>query len=177
MPRARYSRIKQAQKAFNQLEELIEYEKGNKPSIGPGIGNGASLGNIIPLYLLPFNRPLPTNFYARTRGRSNTFNEWTASFGDHLFNSIDPATDTSAPLEAWTPAKIKMITGGTTPTVQTSGITGRQYLKYNKSSRQLSFGQSDADDTETEATAFSTIRAALQSTNTGANILHIPEKA
>ena len=176
MPRARYSRIKQAEKAFNQLEELIQYEKGKKPSIGPGIGQGTDLGEIQPIFVIPFNRELPDKFFARTRGRANLINQWSGAFGDHLKVALDPSTEKTAPLERWSPAKVKVVTGGANKSVATSGITGRQYLKYNKQSRQLSFGHHTSNTGETERQAFTTIRQILAGTEQNANFIHIPEK-
>ncbi len=176
MPRARYSRIKQAQKAYNQLEELIEYEKGNKPSIGPGIGGGSSLGKFQNVFVIPYNRTLPSSFFAKTRGRKDLIAEWSAAFTNHLKTSLEPSTEKTAPLERWAPAKVKVITGGTNKTVATSGITGRQYLKYNKQSRQLSFGRHTTTTTEKEKEGFTAIRQALAASETNANFIHVPEK-
>jgi hypothetical protein len=177
MPRPRFSRIKTAQKRYNELQELIKYQKGENPPMGPGLGNGTDLGSLINLYLIPFNRDMPTGGLAQTRGRENTFTEWASSLGDRVADSYTAGTQYPVPLERWTPAKVQVVSGGNNKTVATSAITGRRYLKYNKTSRQISFGASAATPSESETDAFTAIRTALQPSNTNAKILHIPESA
>lgn len=176
MGRPRFSRIKTAQRYYNELTELISYQKGEKPSMGPGVGNGTDLGNFSTLYLKPFNRTLPANTYSRTRARQTHITNWEASFGDHIIQTLAADTEFAMPLDKWTPAKVQVVSGSTTKTVKTSAITGRQYLKYNRSSRQLPFGRSKASTTESQQTAFTAIRTALAGTvPSTSKILHIPE--
>lgn len=173
----RYSRIKEAAKLQQALNNYHTYLTEQLTNQAP-TGTPESQGEYTPLYAKPFAYALNDDQRVRESANAQAWTNYATHFANRTFD-VPPAAQNLIRIRNYKLPRVSIWANyATTGNYQQSEITGLTYIKYGGQVRTIPFGHTTNTGTETQTTAFTDIRNALEtvSANPPLVIYLVPER-
>lgn len=163
----RYSRIVQSSRLRSAADRYIAYLQGqlDRPS---RVGTQGPRTNTKVVYVTPFGFDIPTDAIYQSSVSPDSYTFLQALINGNDGEVAENTTKTVEPVKGFSAARIRvLISQNRTTTVQTSDITGLQYLKYGGNRYSCPFGRKAETDDQHDVfrdikTAFFTANATAE---------------